>query len=176
MSEATDTPPAGFVLIGHLGRSFQLEGGLNFVAVGEREQLAIEEVEEVFVAGVGVRAVERVRRLSGRTVVYLSGVERIEAAKALVNRPVYAAASSLRIVEETTSHDLLVGRQVTVDGARFGQVVAVMEASGHGLLLVDHQGETVLLPMEADYVEVGSDEVRVVDPPEGLLTLHKRPS
>lgn len=165
------TVPDSHVLLGTLGRTFQLEGGLRFYALGDAEEAAIRVVNRVFLEGFGERAVARVRPVGAQLVVYFVGHENPQRAQALVNAEVYAARDAL---PETPAHylDLLLELSVTVDGEVFGEVVEVVPAGsdiGQDLLVVDTGDREVLVPLQADYVSVSEEGVTLTDPPEGLL-------
>ena len=165
-------PPDDYILIGKLGKTFQLEGGLRFYALGAREAEAIEALERIFVTGLGERPLTKVRQLGKQQVVYLAGVSSVHAAKTLVNREVYAPKDALPALSEGEYYlDALIGLPVVLAGEVIGEVVAVSEAAGHGLITVERGGEELLLPLEADYVRLGEEGVVLEDPPEGLLEL-----
>jgi 16S rRNA processing protein RimM len=168
----TPIPPEDHILIGKLGKTFQLEGGLRFYALGTREAEALEALERLFVTGLGERHLTKVRRLGKQQVVYLAGISSAHAAKALVNREVYAAKDALPALGAGEYYlDALIGLPVVLAGETIGEVVAVSEAAGHGLLTVERGGEEFLLPLEADYVRLSGEGVVLEDPPEGLLEL-----
>ena len=114
------------------------------------------------------------RDVGEQIVLYLAGVPTVEAARALVNRAVYASAEALPQPEEGEVYiDLLIGLPVTVDGEAFGEVVDFLEAGGQDLLVVEREGEEILVPLQADYVRLGEEGVAIVDAPEGLFDLHR---
>lgn len=168
--DPTITAPEGYVLLGRLGKTFQLEGGLRFRAVGDAEEAALEALTSVFVAGLGERALKGLRVVSGQTVLYLAGVTSVETAKGLVNREVFAPREALPEPDEGEFYlDDLIGLPVSVDGASFGVVADVFEAGAQDVLVVEHDGQEFLVPLQAPYVEVEDERVAVTDPPEGLL-------
>ena len=165
------TVPDSHVLLGTLGRTFQLSGGLRFYALGDAEEAAIKVVNRVFLEGFGERAVARVRPVGAQLVVYFVGHDNPQSAQVLVNAEVYAPRAAL---PETPAHylDLLLELPVRVDGEAFGEVVEVIPAGsdiGQDLLVVDTSEREVLVPLQADYVTVSETAVVLTDPPEGLL-------
>ena len=165
------TVPDAHVLLGTLGRTFQLEGGLRFYSFGNAEEMAIKVVGRVFLEGFGERAVARVRPVGAQLVVYFVGHDNPQSAQVLVNADVYAARDAL---PETPVHylDLLLALPVTVDGEAFGEVLEVIPAGsdiGQDVLVVDTGDREVLVPLQADYVKVSETGVVLTDPPEGLL-------
>ena len=168
------TIPKNYVLLGMLGRTFQLEGGLRFYALGDAEEAAIKEVGRVFLAGFGERAVKRVRPVGSQLIVYFVGADSPQTAQLLVNAEVYAAKAAL---PETPAHylDLLLELPVTVDGEPLGEVVDVIPAGGdigQDVLVVEAGEREVLIPLQADYVSITEAGVTLTDPPEGLLELN----
>lgn len=166
--------PEHYVLLGTLGRTFQLSGGLRFYALGDAEAAAIGELERVFVEGFGERAVVRVRPVGSQLVVYLGGSSDPESAQPLVNADVYAAKDAL---PETPTHylDLLIDLPVLVDGEPLGEVAEVIPAGndvGQDILVVDTGECEVLIPLQAAYVTLTKTGVTLTDPPEGLLDLN----
>ena len=168
------TIPENCILLGTLGRTFQLEGGLRFYALGDAEAAAIRELKRVFVEGFGERAVTRVRPVGSQQVVYLVGSSDPQSAQPLVNADVYAAKDAL---PETPTHylDLLIDLSVVVDGELLGEVVEVVPAGsdiGQDVLIVDTGEREVLIPLQADYVTLSETGITLTDPPEGLLDLN----
>ena len=164
-------------MLGTLGKTFQLAGGLRFYALGDAEAAAIKELKRVFIEGFGERAIIRVRPVGSQLVVYLVGSSDPQSAQPLVNADVYAAKDAL---PETPAHylDLLLDLPVVVDGELLGVVVEVVPAGseiGQDVLIVaaGERGEReVLIPLQADYVTLSESGVTLTDPPEGLLDLN----
>lgn len=168
-------PPEGSVLLGTLGKTFQLQGGLRFYALGDAEAAALETLARVFIEGFGERAVARVRPVGAQRVVYFVGVETPQAAKLLVNAEVYAPKEALPEPEGGFYLDLLLELPVLLNGEAFGEVVEVIPsplAVGQDLLVVAAGEDEHLIPLQAAYVRVTGAGVQVTDPPEGLLDLN----
>lgn len=168
------SPPEGYVLLGTLGRTFQLEGGLRFYALGDAEEVAIRAVERVFIENFGERLLARVRPVGAQLVVYFVGENTPERAQALVNAEVYAAKEAL---PETPLHylDLLLGLPVIVDGVALGEVAEVIPAGndlGQDILVVETPTGDVLIPLQADYVAISEAGITLTEPPPGLLELN----
>ena len=166
--------PEDYVLLGTLGRTFQLEGGLRFYALGDAEAAALRALKRVFLDGFGERAVKRVRPVGAQLIVYFVGAENPQAAQLLVNAEVYAAKDAL---PETPAHylDLLLELPVAVNGEPLGSVVDVIPAGGdigQDVLVIETGEGDVLVPLQADYVSITEAGVTLTDPPEGLLELN----
>ena len=166
--------PEGYVLLGTLGRTFQLEGGLRFYALGDAEAAAIRELKRVFIEGFGERAVIRVRPVGAQLVVYFAGSSDPQSVQPLVNAEVYAAKDAL---PEVPTHylDLLIDLPVFVGSEPLGEVIEVVPAGseiGQDVLIVDTGEREVLIPLQADYVTLSETGVTITDPPEGLLDLN----
>lgn len=167
---AQQTPPEDFIQLGTLGKTFQLEGGLRFYPLGEAEADAIFTLTSVWLAGVGVVDLRRVRTVGQGIIVYLARALSVEAAKAFVNKDLYAAAAALPTPEEGDIYvDELIDLPVYVDGAAYGKVKEVLEAGLQDLLVVRTRSGEVMVPLQAPYVEVTDDAVYLEDVPEGLL-------
>ena len=65
--------------------------------------------------------------------------------------------------------ELLLELPVYLDGEPFGEVVDVISAGFQDLLAILHEGEEYLVPLQADYVQIGEEGVSIKDAPEGLL-------
>ena len=162
-------PSEDAILLGTLGKTFQLAGGLRFYGLGQAEADAIFKLGRVFVAGLGERRLTQVRRVGAQTVVYLGGITKIEQAKPLVNEEVYVRAEDLPEPEAGFYLELLLELPVHVDGEPFGEVVDVISAGFQDLLAILHEGEEYLVPLQADYVRIDEEGISVEGAPEGLL-------
>lgn len=163
-------PSEDAVLLGRLGKTFQLAGGLRFYGLGQAEADAVFELKRVFVTSLGERRLTQVRRVGGQTVLYLSSVTKVEQAKALVNEEVYARATDLPEPEEGFYLELLLDLSVHVDGQPFGEVADVISAGFQDLLVIVKDEQEFLVPLQADYVELG-EVIAIENAPEGLLSL-----
>ncbi len=167
MAPLSHPVPEGYIRIGTLGKSFKLEGGLRFYGLGQAEQAAIVDLKHLLVPPLGVVVLKRVEVMPQQTVIYLTGVPNIEAAKRLVNQPVYAPRADLP--GDTCGYaELLIGRPVLLDGQPFGAVRELLDAGGQRLLVVGAGGREHLVPLAAPYVTVG-DTIEIRNPPEGLF-------
>lgn len=169
------TPPTGFVLLGRIGKPFQLVGGMRFQAVTEVANEAALGAAELFVTGIGLVRVRQARDVAGTPVLYLEGVRDREAAQAAVHAEVWADPRSLApAVREdlaaAAAGDPLAGVVVQLDGRRVGEVVESFLGGANDVVevLLD-AGGTVLLPLAAPYVRLEDDGIHLDDPPVGLL-------
>ena len=162
-------PPEDAILLGTLGKTFQLAGGLRFYGLGQAESDAVYKLERVFIPTLGERRLTQARRVGDQTVLYLSGVTKIEQAKPLVNEEVYARAEDLPEPEEGFYVEQLLELPVQVDGEPFGEVVDVISAGFQDLLAILHNNDEYLVPLQADYVQIGEEGVEIENAPEGLL-------
>ena len=117
----------------------------------------------------GERKLTKVRRVGDQIVIYLSGITKIEQAKPLVNEEVYANLEDLPEPEAGFYLELLLDLSVQVDGEPFGEVTDVISAGFQDLLVILSGDHEYLVPLQADYVEIGEEGVSIVDAPEGLL-------
>jgi len=162
-------------LLGVLGKTFQLQGGLRFYALGEAEAAAVRALPKVFLEGVGERGIARARPVGAQLVLYFVGVSTKEQAQRLVNAEVYAPQEALPELEGRFYVDLLLELPVFLEGEPFGEVVEVIPALkevGQDLLVVARGDDEHLIPLQADYVRVDEVGVWLENPPEGLLDLN----
>ncbi len=157
------------VVLGRLGRTYQLEGALHCYPEGELEGAVMRAANLLDVEGHGLLAVRFVRPHGAGLVVAFQGFRTPERAQALVNALVRLdprdVAAARRLAE---AQPLRPGLPVTLDGAPFGLLEAVLPGP-QPLLRVRSQEGTHLLPANAPYVRVTPDRVELVDPPAGLL-------
>jgi len=138
----------------------------------------IESVEIVPVSGASRTArIEGWKRKGDRVVIKLSGVETVDAARAL-------AGAELRIPESAARKEPPAGRYfawqlegmdvVGPGGAKLGSVARVLNPSGQSLLEVKGRNGEYLVPLVAAIVvEIDLAAGRIViDPPEGLIELN----
>ncbi len=157
------------VVVGRLGRTYQLEGALRCYPEGEAEAAVVLAASRLDVEGHGLLALRFARRHGSGLVVAFQGFRTPERAQALVNALVRldprdaAAAQTL-----ADAQPLRPGLPVTLDAAPFGRLEAVVPGPQPLLRVRSPQG-THLLPANAPYVRVTPDRVELVDPPEGLL-------
>jgi ribosomal 30S subunit maturation factor RimM len=166
---AVDRDSRGGPILGRLGRTYQLEGALHCRVEGAEEAAALRRAERLVVDGHGTLGVRFVRAHGNGLVVAFQGFRSPERAQALVNAtvrldPSDGAAAALL----ATARPALVGLPVSLDGAPFGHVDAVLEGA-QTLLRVRSGGALHLVPAAAPYVSVLADEVALRDPPPGLL-------
>ncbi|WP_457628348.1 ribosome maturation factor RimM [Oceanithermus sp.] len=154
------------VRIGRLGRPHALSGGLKFRSEAPE---AILSQERVYLEGVGWRAIERVEALAGGLVVHFVGVTGREAAEQLSGRDVFVEAASLPEPEGGWYYFQLVGLPVRLGGEAWGKVVDVFDSGAQDVLVIKKGARRFMVPLQAPYVEVADDEVRIQEPPEGLL-------
>ncbi len=154
------------VRIGRLGRPHALGGGLKFRSEAPEALLA---QPRVYLAELGWRAVERVEALGEDLVVFFSGVETREAAEELAGLDVLLEPEQLPEPEGGWYYFQLVGLPVLLGGEPLGEVVDVMDTGAQDVLVVRKGARRLLVPLQAPYVEVSGEAVRLVDPPEGLL-------
>jgi len=162
--------PKNYIQLGTLGKTYQLEGGLRFYPLGDAEAEAIFELERVFLSDLGESDVRKVKQVGKYTVIYFTRALSVEAARQLVNQAVYADAE---LLPEPDNDELyvsdLLGQTVFLDGEAYGEVEEIQEASLQDLLIIRTSDQTVMVPLQAPYVEVTDDGIYLEDVPEGLL-------
>ena len=118
------------------------------------------------------------REHDGRWVVGFNGVDSIDAAEALRNVELSIPEEELRPLAAGAYyvHDLLGCDVQTTAGVRVGVVSQVQIGVGIPMLVVDADGDEVLVPMTDHIVRSVSvvDRRIEIDPPEGLIELNRR--
>ena len=166
---AADPDLGAGVVVGRLGRTYQLEGALHCYPEGELEAAVVRSASHLDVDGHGLLPVRFVRPHGAGLVLAFQGFRTPERAQTLVNALLRLdprdVATARRLAE---AKPLRPGLPVTLDGTPFGRLEAVLPGP-QPLLRVRTQEGTHLLPANAPYVRVTPDRVELVDPPAGLL-------
>lgn len=173
------TPPAGYVRVGRLGRSFKLDGGVRLLVEAELDGDELEALlgsaPRLFVTGLGTTRLRRAEERSGSLVVHLEGVRDRETARSLVNAGVWADPTDLpgdlaERVAEPPPGEALEGLPVLVDGARIGEVAdAYLNDANPYVEVALERGGSALVPLVAPYVSLTDEALELTDPPPGLL-------
>lgn len=159
------------VEIGRLGKPYGLEGDLKF-----RGEPVIEELEKVYLEGLGYRLLEEIYSLNNETVIHLSGVDSRDEAERVSTLRVYADESELPELEAGAHYYFqLIGKPVFVDGKPFGEVADIEDAGAQDLLVIRQSGtslraqnKTHLVPLQAPYVRLEASGI-YIEPIPGLL-------
>ncbi len=154
-------------LLARLGRTYQLEGALHVRPECEEAALALTRTERVVVSGHGVLRVRFVRTHGAGLVMAFQGFRSPERAQALVNAAVHLHPDDAAALPEA-AHGVRAGLPVTLDGAPYGVVEAVIDGPQRLLRILGPDGAH-LVPAGAPYVQIASDAVALRDPPPGLL-------
>lgn len=137
--------------------------------VSEAAVAALRAAPSVWIDGLGEA---RLLDLAPHGKGWLARIDRIrhvDAAKA--HRHAAVRVDPARLPEEARRAlaPVAVGLPVVVDGRPFGTVTAESPPGANPLLYVDGPDGERLLPLNAPYVRVDDDAVRVTAPPPGLL-------
>lgn len=165
---------SGRLLLGRLGKTFQLAGALRFRPDSDAALDALEELEAVFVSGAGRLRVRALEHTETGTLIYLEGVRDRTAAQVLVNAEVHADPADLpeELVAEVQAGDpaaRLVGISVSLGSEVIGAVKAAHFGPNDYVEIELSGGGTALVPLNAPYVETIDGGLRLTDPPAGLL-------
>lgn len=154
---------------------------------GIRGEVAVDVLSDVpgrFDVGVEVQVGDRRATIAasrphqGRMLLRFDHIRDRSDAERVRGMTIEAPPVDLSDTESYFAHELVGMAVVDVQGAPLGEVSALIElpsAAGYDLLEVSRDdGSTWLLPAVEDLVEIGQDEtggdqLRVVDPPDGLL-------
>lgn len=160
--------PERALQLGRLGRTIGLDGGLLFHAKGTAEAELLVAGLTVSVSGAGELVVREQRRHNRGVVLFFEGIRRLERARELTNADVSITVASLP--DEFAITDFgsgLLELPVMLDQTEVGRVAEVQGTAGHEYLVLAPGGE--LIPLGAPYVEVTDAEIRLNNPPDGLL-------
>lgn len=183
-------PPPGYLALGLLGRTFQLEGALRWrlpvpltadPAEDDLLERAVRAGKSVYVRGLGEVHVRALRfNAAAGTLLLLEGVRDRTAAQRLVNAEVWIdpeklppsiAAELAAAVATPSEEETLIGLPVLLDGVPVGSVIDADLGGPNAIAVVELiAGGSALVPLAAPYVtleENGAIELR--DPPAGLL-------
>lgn len=154
---------------------------------GIRGEVAVDVLSDVpgrFDAGVEVKVGGRAMTIAasrphqGRVLLTFDHLRDRSDAERIRGQTIEAPPVDLSDTEAYFAHELVGMAVVDGEGAPLGHVSALIElpsAAGYDLLeVVRDDGSTWLLPAVEDLVEIGEDaaggeQLRVVDPPDGLL-------
>lgn len=154
--------------LGRLGRTIGLDGGLLFHAAGPAEAELLEPGLTVLAEGHKELRIRDWRRHNRGIVVFFEGIRRLETARSLTNSVLSISSAGLpAAVGASDLRDGLIGLPVLLDGTEVGRVREVAGLAGFEYLELEPGGQ--LIPLNAPYVAVGSDELQLNDPPEGLV-------
>jgi 16S rRNA processing protein RimM len=154
--------PENYQLIGTLGKTYQLKGGLRFYA--EVDDDVVLGLEQVFVEGIGKTEVRSIQQLGQHLIIYLTYALDKESAQTLVNRRVYVHADVLP-ADQTLE---LIGMPVFLEGEAFGHAVDI-DKGLQDLLVVEARAKEFLIPLEAPYVHIKENGIYLENVPKGLL-------
>ena len=182
-------PPAGWVRLARLGRTFRLLGELRAYpadpAVGAALPGLAERGERVWLSGLGPSRLRLARRLGAGWLLAFQGVYTPERARELTGRELWGpaeppgspAAEAIDAERDGAADEAeaaeppverLVGASVRLDGAPYGRVLDVVSGA-QDLLLVEGPNGSRWVPWGAPYVRWDADAVAIDDPPRGLL-------
>ena len=182
---SADQPRAAWEDYALVGRIARAHGNRGQVIVNPETDF----VEERFRVGsvlrtwrdgrIEVLRVTAFRLHAGRPVIALEGVETMNDAEAMAGLELRIPAGELAPLPEGTfyRHDLVGCRVETTRGERVGEVAAVEGETAASRLVVRTPAGEVLIPLAAEIcVRIEPADRRiVVDPPEGLLDVNRRP-
>jgi ribosomal 30S subunit maturation factor RimM len=179
-------PPAGWVRLARLGRTFRLKGELRAYladpALGAALAGRAERGERVWLSGLGPSRLRLARRLGDGWVLAFQGIYTPERARELTGRELWGPEEPPGVPDDeaggTPRHELpdavepplayLIGASVRLDGAPYGRVLDVVSGA-QDLVLVEGRDGRRWVPWGAPYVRWDADAVAIDDPPRGLL-------
>jgi 16S rRNA processing protein RimM len=182
-SEAPAVPAwEEMVVVGRIARAHGRRGEVILDPATDFPELRFRFGSHLFAAVAG-RVVEfrvaEVRFQRGRPIVGFESVSDIDGAERLAGVELRVPESTLAPLPADTfyEHDLVGCRVETIDGRCVGAVGTVEAAPGAVRLIVDAAGSEIDVPL-VDAICVRVDTAArtiVIDPPDGLLDLNRRP-
>ncbi|MBN2202113.1 16S rRNA processing protein RimM [bacterium] len=111
-------------------------------------------------------AVESVRLSGSFALIKLKGIDDRTAAESVTGRWIRIRRSQCRTLPAGSYYlfELIGLKAVTAAGETVGTVREVLKAPGQDILVIDREGEDVLVPMVKEWI-------RSVDPPAGIVTV-----
>jgi 16S rRNA processing protein RimM len=169
-------------VVGRVARPHGLRGHLVVDVETDFPDERFRPGEEMYArTGPDVRVftVTAVRFQRERAVIALGGIDSIEAAETLAGGELRIPAERLARLPEGSyyRHDLVGCRVETADGSPVGIVAAVEGETGGSRLVVEASAGVVLIPLASAIcrtIDTAHKRI-VVDPPDGLLELNRKP-
>jgi 16S rRNA processing protein RimM len=171
-----------FVLVGRVARAHGIRGQVIVNPDTDFVETRFQPGAVLHVRRGGVVQPVRVTTMrvhKGRPIVGLEGVETMNDAEEWAGLELRVPAGELEPLPPGMyyRHDLVGCRVETVAGEAIGEVAAVEGDMGSSRLVVRNAGGEVLIPLaEAICVNIDTAARRIViDPPDGLLDVNRRP-
>lgn len=156
------------ILIGTIVAPQGLDGSVRLQPIGEPDQLL--ELKRVNLQNHGWMRVKSIR-LHNRNIIVLrlAGIITLETAEGLRGLELRAEKSELRLEAGTYYYHDLIGLPVNApDGLELGRVRDLIDSGAHDILVIEHRGRDVLVPLQAPYVRVMADHLEI-EPIPGLF-------
>jgi 16S rRNA processing protein RimM len=156
------------ILIGTITAPQGLDGSVRLHPIGEAE--ALLGLKRVYLEKHGWMSLKNVR-LHNRNilVIRIAGIISVEAAEGLRGLKLHAEKAELSLPDGTYYYHDLIGLPArTPDGLLLGHVRDVIDSGAHDILVIEHQGRDVLVPLQAPYVRVLADHLEI-EPIPGLF-------
>ncbi|MDH7513586.1 MAG: ribosome maturation factor RimM [Clostridiales bacterium] len=165
------------ISVGRIIRSQGKEGELR-LKFYQATSIRFAELKKIQIKKEGILREYNVQALTPKGTAYhlkLEGVENLAQADALARAEVFVAEDILSSLEGGQFYIYQLKGCLVVDtsGRKVGTVVDVDPVPGNTLLVVEKEGQEILIPFHQSIcreVDITSKEIRI-DPPEGLLDL-----
>jgi 16S rRNA processing protein RimM len=177
-------PPAweDMAVVGRVARPHGLRGQLVVNVETDFPQDRFRPGAELFLQRAGraeAVVVTTVRFQRERPIIGLHGVDDVNAASELAGAELRVPVRNLKPLAPGTyyRHDLVGCEVTTIAGTRVGVVREVEGTLGGSRLSIESAAGEVLVPLAEDICRVIDLEAKriVIDPPEGLIDLNRRP-
>lgn len=155
------------VVVGRIGRAHGIRGELNVEARTDEPERRFAPGSSVLCAGRSL-TVERARPHQGKWILKFEQIPDRTAAETLHGKTLHAEVDPDEVPDDGFYDHQLVGLMALSDGREVGRVVDVLHLPAHDTLVLDRDGQDVLVP----FVEA---LVPDVDLAAGTLTILDRP-
>ena len=152
-----------------LGRSHGLAGLVHVHPHDEASLAALAAAEEAWIDGLGEVRLLELKPHGSRWLLRTDRIRRVETAKEFVHAAVRVDPGALPPDVAAALETGTAGRPVLLDGSPYGTLLDVVGSEAQPLLRIEGPNGEVLVPATAPYVTLHDHEVRLDDPPAGLL-------
>lgn len=167
------TAPPEYVYIGRCGRAFQVAGAFRLQLDAPAEDY-LQLGSPLFITGLGRCEIRELKLSNGRLSIAVTGVRNRTQATALLHEHVYLSTEGWDEADvqflAADIDDELLGLPITLNGKEIGAISATHFTEAYDYIEATlTAGSTVLLPLEAPYVQLTESALELTDPPAGLL-------
>lgn len=173
------TELAGLVHVGKVAKPHGIRGEVKIYCLSGQPDNFRAYPQLVLVEEGGQQrqwAVKKCRSQGNFAVVVLDGVTDRNGAEELIGFEVWVAEEYLGPLadDEFYWHDVMGAEIIDQEGHSLGHLTSLMATGGDELMVVQQDGEEVLIPSRPEFiVEIGPERI-IVDLPPGLLDINRK--